>query len=182
MVNIMNSNIEYVYLKHKNLKHAAAELGIKWQTLYVQLRKAGIPVTGDKSRYGSDKDRLAAMAEMEFKKLVPFCISKNEEEFQAKIDFMVGSEKVDIKASKLNQGSKRFAALRWAFSVRKQEFCADFIVCFAMLETVGYRVFLIPGELVRHYQTISISRDGKSKWLQYEVQPNELSEFFAQLA
>lgn len=47
------------YEKHKNLKLAAEELGIKWQYLYVILRKEGVAVCGDKSRYGSDKDRLA---------------------------------------------------------------------------------------------------------------------------
>lgn len=32
------------YRKHKNLKLAAAECGIPWQTLYVKLRKADEPV------------------------------------------------------------------------------------------------------------------------------------------
>ena len=58
------NNIQSVYEKHKNLKLAANELGVKWQTLYVQLRNRGVPITGDKSRYGSDKDRLAARAEL----------------------------------------------------------------------------------------------------------------------
>jgi len=170
-------SIKEVYEKHQNLKLAADELGVKWQTLYVQLKKQGVPITGDKSRYGSDKDRLAAMAELEFKRLVPFAINQNEVKFQSKLDFIVGNHGVDIKASKLNQGSKNFAALRWSFSVKKQEFCADFVVCFAMLEA-GYRIFLIPGEMVRHYQTISISEKGKSKWLQFEISSSDLYEFF----
>ena len=175
-------NIEQAYQKHKNLKLAAEELGIKWQTLYVQLRKAGIPVTGDKARYGSDRDRLAAMAELEFKNLVPFAEDQNSVQFQSKFDFLVGSEKVDIKASGLNQGCKKFAAKRWAFSVKKQEFCADFIVCFAMQEH-DYRIFLIPGELVRNYQSISIpeSKNSKSKWLQYEISKTDLTEFFTEI-
>lgn len=175
----MNSSIESVYNKHKNLKLAAIELGMKWQTLYVQLRNLGIPVTGDKSRYGSDKDRLAAFAELEFKKLVPFAEDQNRIKFQSKFDFLVGKEKVDIKASNEKQGCKNFAAKRWSFSVKKQEFCADFIVCFAITEN-AYKVFLLPGELIRTYQTISISTspDSKSKWLQYEVTPMELSQFF----
>lgn len=178
----MSISIEQAYQKHKNLKLAAEELGIKWQTLYVQLRKAGIPVTGDKTRYGSDTDRLAAMAELEFKNLVPFASDQNSIKFQSKFDFLVGSEKVDIKASRLNLGNKKFAAKRWAFSVKKQEFCADFIVCFAMHEH-DYRIFLIPGELVRNYQTISIAenKDSKSKWLQYEVSKSELTEFFEEI-
>lgn len=175
-------SIKTVYEKHKNLKLAADELGIKWQTLYVQLRKAGVPVTGDKMRYGSDKDRIASMAELEFIKLVPFAKNQNEIKFQSKFDYLVGNEKVDIKASRPAQGSKNFKATRWAFSVKKQEFCADFIVCFAMCD-IGYRLFLIPGELVRNYMTISIStnNNSKSKWLQYEVVPDDLYDFFTEL-
>ena len=30
-----------VYEKHKNLKIAANELGVKWQSLYIRLKKAG---------------------------------------------------------------------------------------------------------------------------------------------
>lgn len=179
----MGVKIKEAYEKHKNLKLAAAELGMKWQSLYVQLRKAGIAVTGDKARYGSDKDRLAAQAELEFKRLVPFAKDQNIEKFQSKFDFLVGKEKVDIKASNEHQGSKQFKAKRWAFSVKKQEFCADFIVCFAMNE-FGYRVFLIPGECVRHYQTISISTEenSRSKWRQYEIEPCDLAEFFNSLS
>lgn len=178
----MDDKIKAAYAKHMNLKLAADELGMKWQNLYVKLRKLGVSVTGDKARYGSDKDRLAAFAEMEFKRLVPFSVNQNEIIFQSKFDFMVGAEKVDIKAAKLAQGCKRFSAKRWAFSVKKQEFCADFIVCFAMTDE-AYRIFLIPGELVRNYQTISIaeSEKSKSKWLQYEITQADLSEFFADI-
>lgn len=170
------------YEKHKNLKLAANELGMKWQNLYVQLRKFGTPIIGDKARYGSDKDRLAAQVESEFQKLVPNAVNQNGLRYQSKFDFLIGKEKVDIKSANAKQGSKRFDAKRWAFSVKKQEFCADFVVCFAMKE-VGYRLFLIPGELVRNYQTVSISvnQESKSKWIQYEIEPNELADFFNQL-
>jgi transcriptional regulator with PAS, ATPase and Fis domain len=33
------------YARHKNLKLAANELGVRWQQLYARLRKLGIPVT-----------------------------------------------------------------------------------------------------------------------------------------
>lgn len=172
---------EMAYLKHKHLGHAAAELGLKWQTLYSRLRNQGVKVTGDKSRYGSDKDRLAARAEMEFKRIVPFAEDQNAQAFQSKFDFLVGKEKVDVKSAMLRQGSKRFDSLRWAFSVKKQEFCADFIACFGMLDD-GYKLFLIPGEFVRKYQTISISQAGQSKWKQFEIDPSELADFFRSIA
>ena len=74
-----------VYEKHKNLKIAANELGVKWQSLYVRLKKAGIAVTGDKERYGSDKDRLANKAESIFQSLVPNAISQNDIKFQSNL-------------------------------------------------------------------------------------------------
>ena len=73
----MSKEIE-AYRKHKNLKIAARELGMAWQALYVILRKAGEPVTGDKLRYGSDRDKLGALAEAEFKRLVPFAQDLND--------------------------------------------------------------------------------------------------------
>jgi hypothetical protein len=174
-------NIEKeAYQKHKNLKLAADELGVKWQTLYVHLRQAGVPVLGDKSRYGSDKDRFAAKAEDEFKRLIPGALSQNEIQFQAKIDFLVGNEKVDIKSSSLKYGCKGHPnSMRWSFSIKKQAFCADFLVCFAFLNE-GYRLFLFPGETVRNYQTITIPQKG-GKWSGYEINPEELSEFFVTL-
>jgi hypothetical protein len=176
----MNTDIAEVYGRHKNLKLAANELDMKWQTLYVQLRKIGVPVTGDKSRYGSDTDKLAAEAELEFMRLVPSAISMNESKFQAKVDFMVGREKIDVKASKLKQGNKKYKSLQWSFCLKKQELIADFFVCFGMTD-IDYKVFLIPGECVRFYQTVSISQKGKSKWHQYEINPNDLAEFFTEI-
>jgi len=59
-----------VYRKHMNLKLAAEELGMVWQTLYVHLKKLGEPVIGDKNRYGSPSDKLSRMAEKLFQELV----------------------------------------------------------------------------------------------------------------
>ena len=170
------------YNRHKNLKIAADEIGIKWQTLYCHLKRNNVAVTGDKSRYGSDKDKLAAKAEMIFKSLVPNAIDQNSIKFQSKFDFIFDGEKIDIKASRLAQGCKQFKSKRWSFSVKKQEFCADFIVGFAFYEgSDDYKLYLIPGEIVRNYQTISISENGKSKWHQYQIEPNELNDFFLAL-
>lgn len=106
------------YSRLKNLKLVGLELGIPWQTVYVHLRAAGVPVTGDKSRYGSDTDRLAANAERIFAALVPNASDQNDKKFQAKVDFIVGQYKVDVKASRLRNG-------RWAFSLKKQERIAE---------------------------------------------------------
>lgn len=178
----MDSQIKIAYEKYKNLKLAALELGMPWQNLYLKLKKLGVPVTGDKAKYGSDKDKLAARAEQLFREIVPFAESQNDIQWQPLFDFLISGHKIDIKASKENKGSKKFHATRWAFSVHKQEFCADFIVCFAFSND-KQKIFLIPGEIVRHYMTISISTDprSKSKWLQFEVNEKELKEFFQEL-
>ncbi len=173
-------NIVAAYEKHKNLKLAADELGMKWQSLYLELRKLGVAVTGDKTRYGSDKDRLASWAESEFVRLVPHAKSQNDLQYQAKVDFKVGEEAVDVKCSTLKQSSKNFASRRWAFSVKKQELSSTFFVCFGKLDD-GYKIFMIPTEIARHYQTVSIAETGNSKWSQFEVTPQDLSDFFKQL-
>jgi hypothetical protein len=165
-----------------NLKLAAAELGVQWQTLYVQLKRAGVAVIGDKLRYGSDRDRLGAVGEQEFLRLVPDAKNMNAVEFQSKYDFEVYGHKVDVKASMPRQLNRRFAALSWAFSFKKQSLICDFICCFCMREdrTID-RVLLVPKEFFAGLQTVSVSCAGQSKWLDYEIPQDELAKFFADL-
>lgn len=162
------------YSRLKNLKLVGLELGIPWQTVYVHLRAAGVAVTGDKSRYGSDTDRLAAKAETLFSTLVPNAVNQNDHQFQAKVDFKVGGYAVDVKASRLRGG-------RWAFSLKKQKRVADFFVCFAFNEDDTYRTLAIPGELCRYLQTISLSAAAHTKWWDYEIPADQLRSFFDQV-
>ena len=103
------------YEKHKNLKLAAQEIGIGWQTLYYRLRKQGVSVTGDKLKYGSNTDKIAAFGEQEFLKLIPFSEDQNQKKYQSKFDFLVCGQKVDIKTSNLKLINKSFKARSWAF-------------------------------------------------------------------
>lgn len=167
------------YNKHKNLKIAANELGIKWQTLYVKLKAQGVNVVGDKLRYGADRDRLGALGEQMFQFLVPFAKDHNQEQFQSKVDFDVNGLKVDVKAGKPRQLNKRFKALSWSFSFKRQSLIADFIVCFCLDEEKNIEhVLLVPNEFFAGLQTVSVSREGGSKWLDYKIDPNELADFF----
>lgn len=168
------------YARHKNLKLVGEEVGMSWQNVYVILKKNGVEVTGDKSRYGTDKDRLAALAESEFLKFVPWADDMNKKKYQSKVDFMVGDISVDIKSSRLNRCSSG-PAKRWAFSLKKQELFVDYIVGFAFIEN-DYRLFLIPGEMVRKYQTISIGEKSNSKWFDFEIKPEDLTEFFRNMS
>lgn len=169
------------YSHLKNLKLVGLETGIPWQSVYVYLKRAGVAVTGDKSRYGSNKDRFAACGEQEFQRLVPAAINLNRETFQSKIDFRVGSLNIDVKASLAHFSNARSQARRWAFSMKKQEMLADFIVCFGFHNETTYALFLLPGEVIRKYQTISIPLSGNSKWLDYKIEPEELAPFFNSL-
>ena len=168
------------YNKHKNLKIAANELGIKWQTLYVKLKAQGVSVVGDKLRYGNDRDRLGALGEQMFQLLVPFAKDQNQNQFQSKIDFDVNGLKVDVKTGKPRQLNKKFKALSWSFSFKRQTLTADFIVCFCLNEEKSIEhVLLVPKEFFSGLQTVSVSCNGGSKWLDYKIDPDDLAGFFS---
>jgi hypothetical protein len=170
------------YRQLKNLKLVGAELGIPWQTVYVHLRAAGEPVTGDKARYGSDKDRLAARGERLFLRLVPYARDRNDQKYQDKIDFTVRGHGVDVKTGTPRPSNKHSKLRRWAFGIKKQEAIADFFVCVCM-DTEGAelrQILLIPGEIARKYMTISLSESG-GKWSDYAIKPEDLEPFFASL-
>lgn len=177
-MNITIQEMKNAYDKRKNLKLAAADIGMKWQTLYWYLKRENHPVIGSKSEYGSDKDKFAARAESDFKKMIPSAIDMNKEKFQSKYDFKVNDLKVDIKASNLHSGIKYSKYMRWAFSLRKQEMFADFIVGMAYKNNELFKLFLFPSEQVRFRQTITISERGSNKWSDYEISKEELQEFF----
>lgn len=168
------------YRQHKNLKVAASQVGIPWQTVYVHLRKAGEPVIGDKLKYGSDTDRLAARAEQQFLNWVPFADDQNTHQYQSKVDFLIGDFGVDVKASRLKRSGKNSS--RWMYSVKKQHAVADFFVCLGFDE-LGDQVestILVPGEIARKHTTISHSCNG-GKWADYLINPAELAPFFRAL-
>ena len=183
-VNISDVDCVEAYAKHKNLKLAADAIGMKWQTLYVRLRNNGVAVIGDKAKYGSLSDRAGAKGEKYFSSLVPRAIDQNKSKFQAPVDFDVDGILVDVKASLKRSSSKRTSAMRWSFSISRQVTKCDFFVFVAYNEAFSdaEKVFLIPAELVRNLQTITISATGASKWDDYRVEPEELAEFFSDLA
>jgi hypothetical protein len=174
----MNSlELTKLYDTHKNLKIVGEVSGIPWQTVYYKLKKIGVSIIGDKSKYGCDKDKLASKGELLFKTLVPFAENLNEKSFQAKVDFDVFGYKVDVKTSNARKANVKLSSLRWAFSLKKQESIADFFVCIGF-KGDDYLIFMIPGEIFRHYSTVSIACSGNSKWYQYQINPDELQDFF----
>lgn len=173
------SNEELVYQKHKNLKIAAEELGVNWHTLYARLKKQGVKFVGDKLRYGSDRDRLGALGEKLFSEIVTFAVDCNKDQFQSKVDFLVNGLKVDVKAGMPRQLNKKFKALSWSFSFKRQSLIADFIVCFCLDNDKKIEhILLVPSEFFNGLQTVSVSKNGFSKWLDYKIDEVGLFEFF----
>ena len=171
------------YRKHKNLKLAAAEIKMPWQTLYVHLRSVGEPVIGDKSRYGSAKDKLAAMAERAFSDAVPIAVDQNGIKWQSKYDFDVIGIKVDVKAARPKRQSFRTEKKRWAFSFKKQSLICDFVCCFCYLDDLTIaKVLVVPSEIFGGIQTVSVSCEGESKWFDYSMNIEEISVFLRMVA
>lgn len=170
------------YDKHKNLKIAAEEIGINWQTLYCRLKNQGVTVIGDKLRYGSDRDKLSAKAEAMFKNIVTSAVSMNDIKWQHKHDFEVNGFKVDVKCSVKRCLSKKYQSKSWAFSFKKQTLTCDFICCFCLDDNKEVeKVLLVPSEFFKGLQTVSVAASGKSKWLDYAVDMSELETFFSNL-
>lgn len=169
------------YQKHMNLRLAAQELGMSFQTLYFRLRKQGVAVVGDKSRYGAAKDKLGALGEQYFASFVPCAKNMNGLQFQAKHDFEVAGQKVDVKASKPNPAGHKSGARRWAFAFKRQTYTSDFHVCFCLhYDATIAKTLLIPTALVEGIQTVSVAVSGQSKWLEFEVTTDELTRFFVE--
>ncbi len=167
------------YDEFKNLKVAAEHLKMKWQTLYWNLKKVNHPIIGDKLSYGSNTDKFAAKAENDFAKMIPFAKNLNSKKFQSKVDFYVNGLKIDVKASNAVFPSAKSASKRWAFSIKKQEFCADFIVCFGYINGEINKILLLPSEVIRYRTTISLScSNKKSKWEDYLISKEDLIDFF----
>lgn len=175
------------YRELKNLKLVGAELGMPWQTVYWRLKRASEPVTGDKARYGSDTDRLAARGERWFQRVIPEAVDQNATSYQAKVDFLVFGRGVDVKTSRPRISPAR-QHFQWCWSVKKQESVADFFVCIALTSRADdagvFKALVIPGELARTYQTIRMSHDGKrllGKWADYACTSAELRTFFQEI-
>lgn len=164
------------YRKHLHLKLAAEELGIPLPTLYWRLKKAGEPVIGNKKEHGGESDKIAAIGEDRFKKLISFAEDNNANEFQSKVDFTVNGYKVEVKTARLKGGGR--GNKRWAFSLKKQEKIADFFICYALNnDLTTNRILFIPADIVKTYQTLSLSLN-KSKWNDFAVSESDLIEFF----
>lgn len=170
------------YERHKNLKKSAQELGMCFQTLYWNLKKAGVSCSGDKEIYGCSKDRFGAVGELEFQKIVPYAENQNKKQYQPKIDFLINGVKFEIKSAKRQSLGIGAGGDRWSFSIKKQVEDADFFVLFGFSKDGDVEsIFLVPAELIASKTTISISCNGSSKWNSYSLSRDELSSAVKQI-
>lgn len=171
------------YARLKNLKLVEMETGIKWQKVYTILRRRGVPVCGDKARYGSATDRVALIGESKFAAAVPFAENNNQGKWQATVDFSIKNILVDVKTSYLMPGGRLASGKsftpRWCFCINKQKDIADFFVLYALGDKNKTKhIFLMPNEIATSRSTISIPLSLKSKWADYRIEERELSDFF----
>lgn len=172
------------YRELKNTKLVAAELGIAPATAYWRLRRAGEPVTGDKTRYGSDTDKLAARGERWFKRVIPWAEDQNHLGFQAKVDFIVGGQRVDVKTSRPKL--TKSGVITWAWSLRKQRGAVDHFVCIALSsrdDNPGVHTALLVPDAIAG-DTLRVSHDRialRGKWARAARSSSELRTFFQEI-
>lgn len=171
------------YRQLKNTKLVGAMLGVPIATVYWRLRRAGEPVTGDKARYGSDTDKVAARGERWFQRVIPWAEDQNHGEFQSKVDFLVDGLRIDVKTSRPKL--TRTGVITWAWSLQKQKDAADFFVCLALSnrsEDPGvHTALLVPGDVARRCGSLRVSHDRialRGKWARFARSSAELRQFF----
>lgn len=175
------------YRDLKNTRLVAAELGMPPATAYWRLRRAGEPVTGDKARYGSETDKIAARGERWFQRVVPWAEDQNALGFQTKVDFLVAGLRVDVKTSRPRL--TKSGVITWAWSLRKQRDEADFFVCLALSnrteQTGVHKALLVPGEIAATCGSLRVSHDRiamRGKWARAARTSAELQTFFREAA
>lgn len=175
-----------LYQEIKNLKLVGKEMDIPWQTVYWWLKKEGVSVSGNKSLYGGTKDQIGLIGERLFRKSFPDAEDQNDKSYQPLFDFMLRGLKIDIKTSFPRDSKARGSKVlyRWGFNTKRQQ-SADYIICYCMSgDFENYelaKILLIPNEFINNIQTVSVSCQGFSKWLEFEITEDELKSFMDSL-
>lgn len=171
------------YRRLKSTKAVSAELGVPLATVYWRLRRAGEPVTGDKARYGSETDKIAARGERWFQRVIPWAEDQNRTEFQSKVDFIVSGLRVDVKTSRPRL--TKTGVINWSWSLRKQKDAADYFVCIALSSREPdpgvHTALLVPGAVAAGCGSLRVSHDRialRGKWARYGHSSAELRQFF----
>lgn len=170
------------YQKTGNLKGACSETGAPPYIAFIWLKKAGLLTSNDKCNYGTRGQQLGAEAEKEFKRLVPQAMSANAnlQDNCPSFDFDIFGTTVDVKYS-----SVRNSTGGWGFKTARAKILKpDFFVAFFATHTSGnlkdgYRVFIFPCDVLDGRSQITLGQnDTRSEWLDFEIEPEKLRDFF----
>lgn len=179
------------YRCNPDVRAVAASLGLSTIRVYLHLKISGVLLTEDAARIGAKGSMLGAQGEQEFKRLVPKARDMNAEvrENHPGYDFELGSQKIDVKACTFkgqSKGSKRNK--NWGIEIGSRQApgikAADLYVVFALLGKQwegGYRLFVMPAELIGDRRYICITHGIESMWNDFEVQPNDLADVLGEL-
>lgn len=174
------------YTRLHDVRAAAREVGISVLTAYLDLKLGGVLLTDDALRIGCTNSRRGAEGEREFQRLVPWATDMNAEVCfnNPGFDFRCNGARIDIKTCTL-LASRRGSpdSPYWNISVgtarNPRIKGADLYVAFLLTEQTlrdGYRIFILPAELLGERRYACITRNQPSIWDDFEVRPEELSE------
>lgn len=173
------------YAASGDMRAAAALAGMNMLTAFRLLKMSGAMLVSDRLKFGSDGQKMGALAEVEFQRLVPNARQMNTNQNQHPgFDFLVGSNRIDVKASSVGSRGD------WIFPLRRRPadgYGADYYVLVAALIGQklggGYDLYIIPAEMVAGSGVgrVCIHRDRKSEhWAsEFLCAPADAAGFFA---
>ena len=173
------------YQQHGNIAAVTHATGCPPYIAYKWLAMARLLRPQERANYGTQGNKLSALAEMEFKKLVPFAMDANRhlQNNNPVFDFDVGGQTVDVKWSKL--GKKGV----YIFEVAANKaYAPDWFALFCghadaiderVFKDSQYHLVLLPAAVVMGMAQLRFPAKGsKSKYWEFEIPPAELAGFF----
>ncbi|MEY4910097.1 MAG: hypothetical protein RL260_3815 [Pseudomonadota bacterium] len=173
------------YAASGDMRAAAAEAGISTLLGFKLLKMSGAMLVSDRLKFGSAGQKLGALAEVEFQRLVPNAKQMNTNERQHPgFDFLAGSNRVDVKASSIRKSGG------WIFTLNAMPargYGADYYVLIAALAgqtlSAGYDMYIIPAEMfsASPIGSVCIRQNKKvAHWAcEFLCSPDDAAAFFA---
>jgi hypothetical protein len=169
-----NMHLAAMYAETPSGVEIARRIGSTPGAVGYHLYKAGVTLTGDKLRYGCERDRQARKAELFVLSQLDGAIDHNAAQFQPKMDATYRGFRIEVKSSVLQHHTGQ---LLLSFMVEKQPHLADLFVCvgyFRNDDDVPLAVYVVPGHLAPRW-CIKITLTGRSKYERFRVRfPSKL--------
>jgi len=163
-----------MYAETPSVVEIARRIGSTPGAVGYHLYKAGVTLTGDKLRYGCERDKQARKAELFVLSQLNGAVDHNAAQFQPKTDVTYRGFRIEVKSSVLQH---RRGQLILSFMVEKQPHIVDLFVCvgyFNSNDDVPLTVYVIPGHLAPRW-CIKITLTGRSKYERFRIRfPSKL--------